>query len=155
MTLKSNKNFSTGMGLSRPEIDDEIPVDDQQWAWLRRLRQFVDVINGVPKIRAIPTFTDATLTNSWTNFGAPFYNAGYTVDPFGWVILRGVIRNGTLNTSAFTLPVNMRPLNRIPFPSISNNAIGRVNVYTDGSVIPEIGSNSFYFLDGIRFFPNI
>lgn len=104
-------------------------------------------LDGIGTWRSDLTWTDVTFTNSWVNFGAPFFNGGYAVDEVGHVRIRGVIRNGTLNTPAFTLPAGMRPAARLAIATISNNGIGRVNIHTDGTVVPEINSNAFYMLD--------
>ena len=95
----------------------------------------------------------ATFANSWVNFGAPFYDAEYAVDALGFVHLRGVIKNGTLNTAAFVLPSQLRPLRAMSFPTISNNALGILTISADGQVVPAINSNAFYMLDGIFWLP--
>lgn len=92
-------------------------------------------------------------TNSWVNYGAPFFDAEYAQDGLGYVHLRGVIKNGTLNTAAFTLPPQLRPLRTIDVATISNNALGNITINSDGQVIPATNSNAFYFLDGIKFLP--
>lgn len=106
------------------------------------------VLDGIHTWRNDLAWTDvATFTNSWVNFGAPFFNAAYTTDETGHTRFRGVIRLGTLNTPAFTLPTELRPAMRVAIATISNNGIGRVNIHADGTVVPEINSNLFYMLD--------
>jgi hypothetical protein len=51
----------------------------------------------------------SSFLNSWVNQGSTFQVAGYLKDPFGFVHLRGVVKNGTANTPAFQLPAGFRP----------------------------------------------
>lgn len=48
------------------------------------------------------------LGNSWVNFASGWAVAGYKKEN-GLVMTKGLIKNGTLNTSIFTLPVEYRP----------------------------------------------
>jgi hypothetical protein len=102
-----------------------------------------------------PTWTAVTYTNSWADYDATTYNGGgFRIDDEGRVYLRGLIRSGTLNTSGFTLPTGYRPSRRCVFVCISNNAIGRIDVYADGTVVigqDSIGSNVYFTLEGIAF----
>lgn len=93
--------------------------------------------------------------NSWVNYGgwgdAAFRRIGNVV------FLAGLIKDGSIGASAFTLPVGFRPSARVGMASaelygtIGNSAIGRVNVYPDGRVVPDLGSSGWYALAGISF----
>jgi len=77
----------------------------------------------------------SSFTNSWVNYGSPYYNAAYAKDVHGWVHLRGVIKNGTDNTSAFTLPTGYRPSASMFFGvGESGGNAGRVIIASDGTV---------------------
>jgi hypothetical protein len=90
--------------------------------------------------------------NSWVNFNGGYQEAGFWRDPFGWVHLRGLIKSGSVNTPAFTLPPGFRPLLTEIFPVLSNGAIGRVDVVTDGTVVVVSPSSNVYVsLSSIRF----
>jgi len=91
--------------------------------------------------------------NSWVNWGAPNFSAGFWKDPFGFVHLQGVIKSGTVGSSAFTLPPGYRPSATAgPFAVISNGAVGRVDVGADGTVTPITPSNNTYVsLHGVFF----
>lgn len=93
----------------------------------------------------------ATLTNSWSNY--PGYNtAGYWKDPLGWVHLKGLIRNGAVGQQAFTLPVGYRPAETFLHAVMSNSALGRVDVLSNGNVVPQGPSaNPWVSLEGISF----
>ena len=91
-----------------------------------------------------------TFLNAWVNFGGVTLAAGYRKIA-DVVYLRGTIKSGTIAAAAFTLPAGYRPHIQQIFISDSNNLIGRVTVGTSGNVIPQIGSNAYYTLDGICF----
>ena len=88
--------------------------------------------------------------NAWTNYGSPFSTAAYRKIN-GVVRLRGLIASGTMSAAAFTLPAGYRPTQQWLFGTISNSSIGRVDVTTAGVVMPSLGSNAWYALDGLSF----
>lgn len=94
-------------------------------------------------------------TNSWTFYGAPYSKAAYFKDPVGWVHLTGVIKGGTVGSSAFTLPPGYLPdVTPGPFAVFSGsaNSIGRVDINADGTVVPQApSSNASVSLEGITF----
>lgn len=96
---------------------------------------------------------EPAFTASWVNYGAPYSKAAYFKDPAGYVHLTGVIKSGTVGSSAFALPPGYRPaVAPGPFASVSNGAFGRVDVGTDGTVTPQSpSSNLSVSLDGIIF----
>lgn len=92
-----------------------------------------------------------TLLNSWVVYDAVNYTSpGFWRDGFGMVHLEGMIKNGTLNAVAFTLPVGFRPKLLRLFAVDSNLAHGRVIVYPTGNV--EVAGSAVYLsLDGVSF----
>lgn len=108
---------------------------------------------------AVPGVTDAawtavsTFTNSWSNQGAPYFNAGWR-KVNGRVYLRGVVKSGTIGSSMFTLPSGYRPANSIAFnpqsPNTGNG--GLITIASTGTVIYSIGAGPLQVsLDGIDF----
>ncbi len=91
------------------------------------------------------------LENGWVNFGAPFSSAGYMLDSMGFVHLRGVIRTGTFAAAAFTLPAGYQPESDKVFSTSSNNSFGSLTVTLAGAVVPQVGSDTSFSLDGIIF----
>jgi len=90
--------------------------------------------------------------NSWVNYVTVSVPASYAKDErMGLVYLRGIISTGTINTNAFVLPFGYRPLYQYVFATISNAAIGRLDVKPDGSVLPQAGNNTYFSLNGIVF----
>lgn len=90
--------------------------------------------------------------NSWTNFGVGYAPARFYKDPFGIVHLGGMVKSGTINQVAFTLPAGYRP-NFVagPFPAASNAAFAYVEIATTGGVFLRPGSSSWFSLEGISF----
>jgi len=92
--------------------------------------------------------------NGWINFNTTHNPAGYFKDSLGIVHLRGLVKNGTNNTTIFTLPVGYRPSNRelqAVQTNLDTNTIGRVDILADGQVTVVSGSNVWVSLDGITF----
>lgn len=93
-----------------------------------------------------------TFTNSWVNYGSGFNDAGYYKDALGFVHLKGLIKSGTVGSSAFTLPVGLRPQATELLGTVSNGAVGRVDIATSGTVTPTSPSNNTWVaLDGLTF----
>lgn len=106
-----------------------------------------------PNFRKVGDAGQPAFLNSWVNFGTTDAPAAFWRDPFGWIHLRGLIKNGTIGSTnaAFTLPPGFRPPLREVFPVISNGAIGRVDIEPDGDVIIAAGNNTYVSLAGIHF----
>jgi len=110
------------------------------------------VVAREPDFKKVGSAGAAGFEHSWVNFDAGWQVAGYWRDPLGWVHLRGLVKSGTVGSSAFTLPPGFRPKLSEPFAVISNGAVGRVDVQSDGQVIPQLPSNNAYVsLSNIRF----
>lgn len=105
-------------------------------------------------------WTDATLGNSWVNFGSGYANGGYRLDKEGYVHLRGAIKSGTTTdaTLLFTLPVGSRPANIMIMlaPCLAgttpNGGMCQLLLGTDGTVrIYAAPGNGFLCFDGLTF----
>lgn len=96
---------------------------------------------------------NAAFANSWVNYGSPYFSAGYWKDALGWVHLRGVIKSGTVGSTAFTLPPGFRPASDVgPLIVFSNGGAGRLDIKADGTVTPvSPSSNVYVVLDNIHF----
>jgi len=112
-------------------------------AWVKVLQQKSTTTTG---------WTNATYTNSWVSYGSTFSPARYIKDDLGVVHLDGLIMNGTIGTSAFTLPAGFRPAYQQIYAALCNpNAIGRLDILTNGQVQPAAGSNVSFSLAGVTF----
>jgi hypothetical protein len=112
-------------------------------AWVKVLQQKSTTTTG---------WTNATYTNSWTTYSGTFSPARYIKDDLGVVHLDGLIMNGTIGAGAFTLPAGFRPAYQQIYAAVCNpNAIGRLDILTNGQVQPAAGSNVFFSLAGVTF----
>lgn len=111
------------------------------------------------------TWNDASLQNSWVNFGGNFANAQYSKEADNLLMLEGTIKSGTLtdNTTLLTLPSGYRPSKRLIFPARGRDTAGddtlvRIEISSGGVVsvrtTPNISplSNASLNLDSIQFY---
>lgn len=98
-----------------------------------------------------------TFQNSWQNYGT-WQVAGYSIDPFGIVRLRGLVKHAVTTTTGaiFTLPAGLRPEATEMFFAGSNGAyVARIDVDSGGVVsLMSYGtgaSAAFVSLSGISF----
>lgn len=115
-----------------------------------------DGLFSVPKltVASVDAWTAVTFQNSWANFFNTHATAAYRKLPDGSVEVKGLVTKSTTPTAGeviFTLPVGFRPLETRMFPTISNNALGRVDVLNNGNVVFSLGSNVWFSLQTIRF----
>ena len=100
--------------------------------------------------------------NNWVNYAA-WADAAYRRDEDGIVWLKGLIRNGTVPATAFTLPPGYRTsakpggptdsADNLIFVVLSNSVQGRLDVYADGRVYVSSPSSGLWVsLSGIAFF---
>lgn len=95
-------------------------------------------------------WTAPLLANGWADYNpGGFATAGFTKTPDGIVHLKGLIKSGT--STMFILPVGYRPAFIKLIAVTSNAAIGRLDIRPDGSVLINVGSNTWFSLDGISF----
>ena len=84
---------------------------------------------------------EPAFANSWVNFGAGQVTAAFRKLPTGEVYMKGFLKDGTITSEAFTLPVGYRPAANIGFAVRSNALFGIVIITSAGLVIPNVGSN--------------
>ena len=92
------------------------------------------------------------LENGWMPYASEYNPPGYFKDSMGIVHLRGLVKSGRIVTAIFTLPIGYRPEFRNLFAvSTEPNAYARVDVATNGGIVPLTGSPGWISLDGITF----
>jgi hypothetical protein len=101
-----------------------------------------------------PSWTAATLENSWVNFGSGYTEAAYYKDTHGFVHVRGTIKDGTTTdgTTILTLPTGYRPTQHGNYLARNNTNVGLVVVNAGGTVTvggltsaTELSLNGIYF----------
>jgi len=119
----------------------------------------LQVAGGETVLEQEPWQTPA-LQNDWVRYDNTYNPPSYFKDSVGIVHLRGLVRTGTMRTAIFTLPSEYRPEFRelfatssaIPSATVTNGSgYGRLNINSDGQVIPWEGTNGWISLDGITF----
>jgi hypothetical protein len=109
--------------------------------------------DGVTSLAMAEPWNITPLTNSWANVDPSAYSghASFYRQPLGNVLLRGLIAGGTIGSGIMTLPVPYRPQFRYLLVTNSNNASGRLDVTSDGVVLPVSGSTAEFSLDALEF----
>jgi Tfp pilus assembly protein PilE len=110
-----------------------------------------------------PSGTDCTiswctlsLSASWVPYGAVgsvYAQPQYTLGPDGLVMLRGLIKNGTVTggTTLTTLPSGYRPKEHLIFQVNANGATGRLDVFPTGVITIQQASATFTSMDNMFF----
>lgn len=102
----------------------------------------------------VEPWKNATLQNSWQNYGGNYPDVQFRKDAQGMVQVRGLPKLGTLNATVFTFPVGYLPGKAMIFTGVDGgNAACRIDVGTDGTVKSvNAGSNQWLSLNQIRFY---
>ena len=92
--------------------------------------------------------------NGWKNYSGTYNPAGYFKDSMCIVHLRGLVKDGATSKHIFILPAGYRPQHReihAVFTRITPNVHGRVDIKTNGEILPWPGDKGWTSLDGITF----
>jgi hypothetical protein len=111
-------------------------------------------IDGSMQVGSITqqAWTAPPLLNGWVNYGSGYNDAGYFKDSFDIVHLRGLVKSGQAQKAIFSLPNGYRPARRELHAACTNpDAIGRIDILTNGDIIMQDGNNGWISLDGITF----
>jgi len=119
--------------------------------WLRRLVDSLSV-ECWHEVTAQGSDGWVEFENNWVNYDSGYSTAGFYKHG-DRVNLKGVIKSGTVAAIAFTLPEGYRPTTgRLLNVAISNDALGRVDIYVTGGVLVSgLNNNTYVSLDGISF----
>lgn len=90
-----------------------------------------------------PSPITPTLANGWVNMGFDEMPCTYYKDACGIVHILGTVKGGTMGASIFSLSSGYRPAKNITLSVISNDASAKLKVYSDGQVVPYLGSNVY------------
>lgn len=95
---------------------------------------------------------EPSFANSWVNYDAANeLKAAFRRIAGGEVEVQGIIKSGTVGTTAFTLPAEARPADTKRFAVMSNGGLGWVDVAQDGQVQVLGGSTTWVDFAGVRF----
>jgi hypothetical protein len=82
-------------------------------------------------------------SNSWVDFSAGWAAGRYMKDPFGFVHIEGMVKNGTAAATIFTLPAGYRPSLQLYLPTISNDVTAIISISSAGALLVSGGSNAY------------
>ncbi len=104
----------------------------------------------------IPIWVPLLLGNNWAYYGSPYAVPAYTKTSAGSVMLKGMIKGGSIGGGIATLPAGYRPATNedLLLQNDSNSAAGRLDVTSSGLINETVGSNVWVSLDGISFIPS-
>lgn len=97
------------------------------------------------------SFTNMPYGNGWVSNSSTHPPASYWKDSDGIVHVRGLARAGVMGRAIANLPPGFRPGKRVLRYAVSGDAPARVDITTDGDIIPSLASNVWFSLDGINF----
>lgn len=117
------------------------------------LGQIRDSIAAIAEAATPEAWIAPTLLNGWVNYGSGWDTAGYRKDSSGRVYLKGLVKSGTVNATAFTLPAGYRPPASKMFAAGGPTAQPYVSVGSSGNVhVPAGTDNAWVSLENISFF---
>jgi hypothetical protein len=156
----------------RPQTQDpDRPLSERERDLIRRLLRWEELppafkaaitdyvsVNGSLHVSSMPTLKgeewrevgatgQPAFTGTWVNASGGTATAAFYKDAMGIVHLKGTIKDGALNTSAFTLPEGYRPALGISFGTTANVAFGSLDVNANGTVVPRAGATSFFSIN--------
>jgi len=96
---------------------------------------------------------EPSFENGWVNYSSSYNTAAFYKDVEGFVHLKGLVKNGTVNTTIFTLPTGYRPGRQwLMITETNSNTDCRLDVKTNGNIGTQGGSSAWVSLDGIIFY---
>lgn len=102
-------------------------------------------------------WTIMQLLSGWVNYDPNpnvwAWAAWYKDTTTGLVHLRGLIKSGTISASIpfYIMPPGCRTVYPLIIAVLSNGAIGRLTVQSNGNLLPETGNNGWFSLSGIYY----
>lgn len=100
-----------------------------------------ELMEGDVEWRYVGTSGEPSFENGWLNYGASWGDVRFRKHHDGLVELQGLARDGSQNSSVFTLPVGYRPNQNLIFTTATyDSTVGigytfrRLDIGSDGSV---------------------
>ena len=136
--------------LEYPWLDSPLKQEQVQ-ANFESVERTTRELGDFDKIHLVGATDEPAFANSWVNFAAGWAPAAFYKDVNGIVHCHGLVKNGTVGATIFTLPTGYRPLDGQIFASVSNSLIADLRVQTGGEVQMAVGSNVWLSLNTIHF----
>src|SRR5262245_32803466 len=153
------KNAVTGKKIAKNAVgsakvkDDSLTGADVRESSLGTVPSaaVADTLSAPEAWHEIGTPGNPFFQHGWENYSPSFSKAGFQKDRLGYVHLRGVLDDGVMSQTAFTLPPGYRPAKGLALPVASAYVFGELLIHPEGEVEPIAGSNLLISLDGIVF----
>jgi hypothetical protein len=112
----------------------------------------LDVTANFEQLEAKPFWMPLVLEHGWENFGAPNEAAAYAINILREVRLKGVIKKGETEKSAFLLPAGARPGERAIYAIMApKETVAELHILPDGEAAIITASNEFVAMSGVTF----
>lgn len=91
---------------------------------------------------------EPAFSGTWVNYDTSTYRgARFWKDPMGIVHVEGLIKDGTINTTAFVLPEGYRPGVALIWPAYTSTGVGRLDIAATGNVLPVSGGTGYFSIN--------
>lgn len=114
--------------------------------------QFVSGV-AVEPTHLVGAAGEPSFENSWVYWGAPFSQPGFFLQSDGFVRLTGLVKNGTDNTTIFSLPSDYTPWDDTYATGISNGLGCMLKIDASNGAVSKVhgGSNAYVSLENVMF----
>ncbi|KKL75063.1 hypothetical protein LCGC14_2058640 [marine sediment metagenome] len=121
----------------------------QQTGWIRFKSNGIswNIIGGCTpdKWHVVGGAGEPAFANSWINLDAAIYpSMSFRKIISGDIHVQGVVKNGTIGLTIFTLPVGYVPNRTIMFAAVANGAFAQSTILSTGAVVASSGSNVWF-----------
>jgi Tfp pilus assembly protein PilE len=162
MSTNRGQSWSTVSGATSTNLTVSNVQPSFDGRWYRAV--FSNDFATIPSEPAALYFYDTSwntlpLQNSWTHYGSPYSTPKYRKTSDGVVVVQGMLKRSSAAGAGSTianLPIGYRPStgNLIFINSTNSNTYARTDIFTDGNIVFQGGSNGWYSLDNIMFLPS-
>ena len=135
-----------------PDRQDIVRMQQQPTQAINELLARVAALEKTDPWHFVGTDGEPAFENGWVNHGgASEPDVAFCLVDSRFVFFDGIAKSGTITAAMFTLPTGYRPSTYCYLPVCSFHAFAEVIIYPDGRVIPQVGNNSWFALNGVFF----
>ena len=142
--------LTLGSGINAAKIGDG-SVSTTEYQYINTLSSNAQTQLDGKASKTLPPWIAPTLLGTWVNYGAPEATVGYYINALGEVIIKGMVKDGTIGTAIFQLQVGYRPLENQRRACVSIDAFSESYVDPSGNVITSNGVATWFSISGISF----